>query len=150
MITNLIFQSYNKRSLKKFVNLIKNLNFLNNNFIIIKSFRLNVKKKKINVLKSPHVNKNANENFVQTIYIFKIVVKSLNYYNLLYIIKKLNNLVFFDLKIYLIFLIQLKILNCKNFNINTFKLKKNLKSNFIKLLDAYGEKCLYNLLFIEV
>ena len=69
-------KSIDKKTLNIYINFIKkNFNNFNNKINI---FNLPSKKKKIAFLKSPHVNKKAQEHFNLTIYKKLIVIKSIN------------------------------------------------------------------------
>ena len=145
--------SSNFNSIKLFhKNLIKLNKLKNIKFSIINTLSKKIKKKKFTVLKSPHVNKNAREQFETSFYIKIIKIYSYNPLLLLFIIKRIKNELNSDvgLKIYLKnnfsnFYKHLK----SNLNINN-KFKKNnfLNNNFTKIylknLDLFGECILKN------
>ena len=64
------FQAYNQKSVEEFKdNLVL---FCQTHNIVFSSISLPIQKKKYTVLKSPHVNKRAKENFELNIYKFKL------------------------------------------------------------------------------
>ena len=86
--------------------LIKFLNFLNNVIKTKLSFSSLVKiksesntKKRITVLKSPHVNKSSQETFETKTYKKVITLFSFQHFTILMILKKLQYLMFSDVKI---------------------------------------------------
>ena len=156
--------------------LSKNKNFLNNSFIffvnnkflfkdLIQSYyQKKTKIKKFSLLKSPHVNKTAQEQFE-----FRVFCKNLNFYSIkknklfLVLFKKYKNNLFSNLKLNIkIFITNHKVKNKININTFNINLNKNFKSqnnllnkkknlnnfnkknykkvkNYLKLIDLYGE-----------
>ena len=146
--------------------LSKNKNSLDNYFLFLdgstlnfnivkKSFNKKRKCKKLTILKSPHVNKIAQEQFETRIFSrqFNIcLIRSLKYF---IVYKKIKNILFPDIFIKTQFSfnkraesnLKLKIFNLNNLKINTISYKnqiiesKNLKKikYVIKIFDIYGE-----------
>lgn len=148
---NLKIVSKTKKSLYNF------LNFLNNTYVnsnIIKKIFKNKKRKKIlTILKSPHVNKTAQEQFQSLFFLTQINFYSNNNSQSLIFLKKIRNNLFHDIKISIKFNInknfsnknQIQTLNPTNFKLNILKntLHKNYNhkqiKHFIKIFDVYGE-----------
>jgi ribosomal protein S10 len=129
--------SKNKISIKIF---FKVLNKVLQNFKNVKKCLKKKRKIKIlTILKSPHVNKNAQEQFETRFYFSQINVRySPKNLQFLIFLKKLKNYVFSDIKIKIEFLInkslvkktQTKLLNPNNFNLQFFN--KKIKNSSIK------------------
>jgi ribosomal protein S10 len=143
----IFIKSKNKNSIKNFLlffNKIIMLNDLHSKSIVhISKSKLN--KEVFTVLKSPHVNKIAQEHFELNIYSRKIKIYSSKNFKFLVILKYLLNKYFFDinLKYSIIFNNKEKYLN-KLLNFNNFYLMKHVKNefylvNYVKLFDLYGE-----------
>jgi ribosomal protein S10 len=157
-----------KRILKKFLHFLTKINFLS---ISLKSFPKNKKRKFVTVLKSPHVNKTAQEQFEFRLYSKHLLIHSFKPLTFLLFLKKLNSLSFTGLNLEVksfianprmykhtlkvvnpdnIILNNSKTLNLrkKHFNKNSKQVAKNCNSNFslcrnyIQLFDLYGEICL--------
>lgn len=158
--------SKNKVSIKHFIKVFNKLlqNFNN----ITKYLKKKRKIKILTILKSPHVNKTAQEQFETRFYFSQINIRySTKNLHLLIFLKKLKNYVFPDIKIKVKFLIsyssirktQTQLLNPNNFdfqgfykklptnNINFFKDQKSyylVNNNFkqtqylLKIFDIYG------------
>ena len=145
--------SSNIKSIRLFHKILLKLNKLKTiKFSIINTLNKKIKKKKFTVLKSPHVNKSAREQFETSFYTKMIKIYSYNPLLLLFIIKRIKNELNSDvgLKIYLKnnfsnFYKHLK----SNLNINN-KFKKNnflnesFTKNYLKNLDIFGECILKN------
>lgn len=94
----LIISSKNKKSLTKFSHFFFH-NYKNNSQIFTKLFRKKKIKENISVLKSPHVNKTAQEKFKHTHFFITITFATFEIKKELFILKKINNQIFPDLKI---------------------------------------------------
>jgi ribosomal protein S10 len=149
----------NKSSLKKFLDFITKIKDSN---LIISSFSKKKVRKFLTVLKSPHVNKTAQEQFEFRIYSHKLRVKSLQSLKLLLTLKRIKKLSFpgVNLKIKSVFEKRkepksvLTGINPEKININFFNVLPNFKNNrvkninkYLQVLDCYGEysiKAVYN------
>ena len=141
--------SKNKLSLKKFLLFFVADRALKLN-LISKYFNKDNKKIIFSVLKSPHVNKTAQEQFEYRITTKQINVYSLKTLKFLIFIKTIQNKLFSDIKLETKFLINKKIkkkIKKKIFNPNKFKVKnQNLKNTnkrkifkYLKIFDIFGE-----------
>lgn len=160
----IIIKSNSKISIFQFKTFLKKY-FLNNGFILYKICIQKLKNKKLAILKSPHVNKTAQEQFQKKTFKIKITLKSYKFFWYLKLFKKLNFNFVSDSSLYL----KYNICNKKNmkikttlFNIINFKTNKYynnyifykkrtnnfLKQNYcinsnilylLKLFDAIGE-----------
>lgn len=153
--------SKNKQSLIKFLFFL--INNTKTNFIIYKYFKKEEKKKIISVLKSPHVNKKAQDQFEFKYYASQFILLFYNSPKCLINLKKMKNLLFSDVEIRTTFVLTQNFLktkifdprnyiikNCsceikfKNKNYKKYKLRviKKVK-NYLKIFDCYGELSLY-------
>ncbi len=125
---------------------------------VFKHFSKQNKRKFITILKSPHVDKTAQEQFEFRYYTKEFLVDSPKLFTFFLTIKKIKNLSFPGLKL------KVKgLLNLKKRNENSLKLadpdnvilrlkkSKNLSSlafqkKYVQLFDCYGELCLEKLL----
>nr|QYC61886.1 ribosomal protein S10 [Stephanopyxis turris] len=146
MFINIYIKSKNINSLKYFLKYFLKL-YLNNSFLnvyFLKSFSKKNLKKKITVLKSPHVNSKAGEYYVYNIYSKQINLYSFNLLKFLTFLKKLKINIFPDVSFKLIFFFNKSLIKTKKkkiFNPDLFKIKNNVDSKYLKLFDAFGETC---------
>ena len=151
MYINLKIYSKNKISLNKFLDFIKKLKFPIKTVKTVSKFS---KKKFLTVLKSPHVNKSAQEQFEFRIYSKQLSIWSPQSNLLMLILKKAIKTSFPGIKIKIDFLsinenkFILNSLNPKNLNVCFFntriknRIKLNKKINcYLVLNDCYGELC---------
>ena len=157
--------SKNKNSIKNFfLFLIKNKLYKKNNFK--KHFQKKTKRKKITILKSPHVNKKAQERFEKRLLKKQFTIQTIQNLKKLVLLKKLKFNLFPDIKIVLkqninkinTKKVSLKIFNPDNLNFNknsnitiyninlinvsNFKKKETVTKKtlyLIKFFDLYGE-----------
>ena len=143
--------SKNKNSLTKFLFFIKKLKFP---VQVIKNYPQLKKKKFLTVLKSPHVNKDAQEQFEFKIYSKEIIIWSPQIKLLILILKKIITESFSGIHVKLFCLSNSKtqsnfllmFLNPYNLNFNFFKnridnnyqINRKIK-NYLNLSDCYGE-----------
>lgn len=147
MFINIYIYSKNYHSIKKVLNLFSNKNLLkklNLTSLNLSFYTQKKKKKKFTVLKSPHVNKTAQEHFNYTLYSKRIKVYSNQPFLFLILLKKLKNYTFSDVY----FKIDLKNYNIKakqkfknqvnpdNFLLSSFNVNLNL---YLKILVNYGK-----------
>jgi ribosomal protein S10 len=143
--------SKNKTTIRKFFNFLqKNLSNIENKAILQYKKKKN-KKKIINVLKSPHINKSAQEKFQYTIYSITIKIYSFKINKQIILFKKLNNNLFPDIKTKIVTSknnkknqkTKIKFLNNNKLllNVNSIKEKILIKktSNYLEILDTFGE-----------
>lgn len=158
---NLTFLSKNKNSLNNFFLFFKNTPVLHFN-ILKKFFNKKKKIKKLTILKSPHVNKTAQEQFEIRIFSRQLNVYSLKSLKYLVFFKKIKNNSLSDIFVKIDFFLdkknennlKLKIINPNNFKIhnNFYRKSSTGKQNnlhfkkirsFIKVFDIYGELKIY-------
>lgn len=168
MFFYLKISSKDKRVLKKFLHFLTKMNFFH---IFLKSFPKNEKRKFVTVLKSPHVNKTAQEQFEFRFYSKHLLIHSFKPLTFLLLLKKVKNLSFSGLNLEVKGFVEknkmykhtLKVINPDNIILNSSEslnlskkhsnksLKqavKNYNPNFsscrkyIQLFDLYGEICL--------
>ena len=138
---------YNITILSKNKQYVDNFSFFFNNnkkpnfYIIKKDLKKKKKKKILTILKSPHVNKTAQEQFEYRVFSKQYLIYSTEYFKYLIFLKKLKTNAFPDLKIIIKFNIYRK--NNKQLKIKTFNLD-NFNANFYKNL-LYQEHILKNL-----
>lgn len=157
---HLTFLSKNKNSLNEaFMFFLTNLNFK----IVKKYLKKKTKKHFVTILKSPHVNKKAQEQFETFIFSKQLTLYPTKKFKYLFYLKKIQENLFSNVKLKIKFsLIKNNNLRLSIFNLNNFKLNlnkinqtntvhKNIKikkfnknSNnklkyFIKIIDVSGE-----------
>jgi ribosomal protein S10 len=157
MFFHLKVSSKDNKVLEKFVQFLSKLE---TSPIVLKYFSQQKKRKFITVLKSPHINKTAQEQFEFRYYNKQFLINSFKPSRFLLVLKKIKNLSFPGIKL------EVKGLFDKNKNDNSFskminpdnvilKKKGNLKvkkqqhsksfqKKYIQLFDFYGEICLKN------
>ena len=129
----------------------------NKNFNLETTFyKKKTRKKKLTVLRSPHVYKKAQSQFEYKLFSSKIKISSQNSSQSLVFLKKLKSKLFPEIKLHTeiifnkknYFQLQTKVLNPKKFSINNFNnytinSKKNTLNkktlNYIKIFDCFGE-----------
>jgi ribosomal protein S10 len=155
MFFHLKVSSKDNKVLEKFVQFLLKLT---TSPIVLKHFSKQKKRKFITVLKSPHINKTAQEQFEFRFYSKQFLINSFKPLTFFLILKKIKNLSFPGIKL------EVKGLFDKNKNDKNFlnvinpdniilKKKRNLKvkkqqyskpfqKKYIQLFDFYGEICL--------
>lgn len=162
---NITVTSRNKNSIKNFFLFLNKTTSINLN-IIQKYFQEKTRKKKLTILKSPHVNKKAQEQFESRVFKKQLTIQVTKNFKYLIFFKKLSFDLFPDIKIKLQHIIsdknikklKIKIFKPNNFKINKYSgfqtynlnlkyLRNNMskhlltkKTNFLlKIFDLYGE-----------
>lgn len=145
MVIYLYISSKSLNSLKKFTKIIKKINTTS----VLKTKVLGVdkkikQKKVMSVLKSPHVNKTAQEQFETVTYGRRILVCSYNYLLLFLLVKEISNKVFPELTVKLKFKLQHRVsVNVSKTAVNprNQKLINNISvtKEYLKIFDCYGE-----------
>jgi len=156
-----------KQILKKFTSFFKKIKSLS---IFVKPFPKHEKRKFITILKSPHVNKTAQEQFEYRFFSKHFLVFSFKPAIFFLVLKKLKSFSFSGIKLevkgifgknkapkYVLkfispdnIILQKKYLNQKTFRKNKFNESKlvlddsNLSKKYIQLFDSYGEIYLKN------
>lgn len=164
MFFHLKISCKDKRILKKFLRFLTKIKPLP---IFLKSFSKQEKRKFITVLKSPHVNKTAQEQFEYRLYSKHFLIYSFKSFTFFLLLKKLKNLSFpgLDLKVKGLlgknkaYKHTLQTVNPDNIilkNTHSLYLKKNKRKKvqyekddsslfykkYLQLFDLYGEICL--------
>ena len=149
MFLILQINSKNKFSYRKFMKfLVTEINSLNSFPVYVNKInKEKLNKKVFSVLKSPHVNKTAQEQFEIKNYKSFLEIYSYSSIFLLFLIKKISKKLCKDINIEVkIHFENLKVLNIlkKNIDSNTAFLNLHNSNNikgYLKLLDCYGETC---------
>ena len=138
-------KSKNLKSLIFFFDVLKKFNISEN----IKELYANKKIKRFTILKSPHVNKTAQQHFEYRLHSKKIYIKNIQIFKLLVILKKIKINLCCDVLINVKFDINNKNNNFYKKNLNSFYKKKTklnlLNYNFYgknKLLKNINKLCL--------
>jgi ribosomal protein S10 len=149
MFVNIYLSSKNQNSLKTFLRFFSKLCLDKKIQVNIFSvhFQKQKQKQKITVLKSPHVNKQAQEHFEFCMYKKQISVYSFQSFKFLIILKKIQLKLFPDVRVKIKFLVNNNTftkIKRKKFNPKIFfspvYIKKNLTTqSYLKLFDIYGE-----------
>jgi ribosomal protein S10 len=176
MFFHIKVSSKDKKVLENFGQFLSKLEMTSN---FLKSFSKQNTRKFVTILKSPHVNKTAQEQFEFRFYTKEFVISSFKPLTFFLILKKVNNLSFsgMNLKVKSLFKRNEKkkviAVNPDNTNLNTVKShglvqKKNLKQKmfnnksfktfdasflaskrYIQLFDCYGEMSLKNDFYLK-
>lgn len=148
MFVNLKIKSKNKISLIQFLQFFSLVNSYNNlglqnNLKYINNLR---QKNIITVLKSPHVNKKSQEQFEFNLKSKQICLKSEQVFKLLILIKKVQKIKNFDIKIVVKFVFNLKVgITTKKIHPKKYQIKKNKTKNsclltkYLGLFEIYGK-----------
>lgn len=136
-MVNVTIKSKNKNSIHDFI-LFFNKSKTRDLNVIKKYFQKNIKKKRLTILKSPHVNKKAQEQFESRLFEKQFTIQTTKILKYLIFLKRLNYNLFPDIDIKLKCVIsnkKIEKLGLKIFNPNHFKINKlsNLKSNNLAL-----------------
>ena len=152
MFINIYISSKNFSSIKNFINFLNVLSLSKplKNKLFLKYLKIPSSKKVFTLLKSPHVNKTAQDQFEFIIFSNKISLYSFKTSKFLYLLKKINLTLFPDVKIKISFFNNFKKFKEKKiqaFELNKFSLKmlssklyfNHKMKSYLKLLDIYGE-----------
>jgi ribosomal protein S10 len=148
--------SKDDKILKKFLQFLLKLN---TSPVVIKYASKQQKRKFVTILKSPHINKTAQEQFEFRHYSKEFIVNSVKPLTFFLIIKKLKNLSFSGLKLEVKGLLNfekknksfLNQLDPDNIVLNQYKTSTPLylHKRYIQLFDCYGEMWLKTLLDVR-
>lgn len=135
--------------LKRFFLFLQRLNI---SLIVLKSFSKKKKRKFISILKSPHVNKTAQEQFEFRYYNKEFLIDFFKPLVFFLFIKKIKNLSFSNLKLEIKGLFNLnkryknfpqKFINPDNIILNPISIRtfkgQSFQKKYIQLFDCYGE-----------
>lgn len=135
MVIKLDLKSKNVKSLKRFLSIF-------NKFCVIydsESMKLisnkKIKKVLFSVLKSPHVNKSAQEQFEFKLYNTRLIIYSKNFLKTLLCLKFLSKKFFSDIQ----FKVSVTVKQKQVHNVNSFHLKK-INSSYLTNADINGER----------
>jgi ribosomal protein S10 len=157
---NLTLISKNKNSLNSSFLFLFNLSTLNFK-IVIKYFQKQIKKNFITILKSPHINKKAQEQFETRFYSKQLYIYSSKKLKYLFFFKKIQNNIFSDVKIKIKISINhtkkneilakllepqnyLELKNNENSSITNLNFNSFNSLKIFKVLDSYGEFSIIN------
>ena len=151
MFVKITIKSKDLKSLQKFV-LFLNKVFVTKklkNSFFFKYFKIPNSKKVFTLLKSPHVNKSAQDTYEFTTFSFKIKIYSFKIFKFLFVLKRMNLKLFPDVKTNIFFIFEKPLVEDKNFRVDNFKIKnlytfnnkfkKSKVKTYLKILDSYGE-----------
>jgi ribosomal protein S10 len=140
MYLNIAIRSKNYNSLKSFLRIFKTLTKTEELKLnkILKVFQHKRFKKVFTILRSPHVNKSAQEQFEYNLFVKYVNIKSQQILKILIILKKIKTISFSDIEIKLKFIINsiskkdISIYNLKSKKIRIVSKKKKRKSLKLK------------------
>jgi ribosomal protein S10 len=150
MFINVHLVSKNKNSLKKFLKVFKNLS-KNKKLQLTRtlSFFQKIKSHKVfTILKSPHVNKTAQEQLEFSLFSKNVKINSFQILKILILLKKIQNTFFSDIDIKIKFILNLKYKKnvlINKFNLYSIKFSQKFKVNFKQMklyfliLNFYGK-----------
>lgn len=160
----LIIQSKNKVSNSYFTSILNRI-ISRKSYTLKKQFPKKTKQKKLTILKSPHVNKKAQEQFEIRIFRRQLTTQSIKNFKYLILLKNLSFKLFSDINIILKYNIKkksdrklnLKIFTPENFKLDKFFYFKNyniklklLKNENISLKQSLSEKTILLLRILDV
>ena len=132
----------NKKTLKNFLTFITKLNIVQTN---VKNISKKTLRKVVTILKSPHVNKSAQEQFEFRYYNKLLVIRSTQPLLFCVILKKIKDSNFLGLKLEVKGLLKSSATRLKNFNpdyVSVPTIDSKSITKYIQLFDIYGEFCL--------
>ena len=132
----------NKKTLKNFLTFITKLNIVQTN---VKNISKKTLRKVVTILKSPHVNKSAQEQFEFRYYNKLLVIRSTKPLLFCVILKKIKDSNFLGLKLEVKGLLKSSATRLKNFNpddVSVPTIDSKSITKYIQLFDIYGEFCL--------
>jgi ribosomal protein S10 len=149
MFINIRIFSKTQESIEQFLNFFIIFHNQKKLTLCSKTLKKIKKNKKFTILKSPHVNKTAQEQFKFEVFSNEIFIKSHQILKILIVLKSIKKSLFPEIKIVVKFTFQnntklrLQPFNPDNFmndstNINKLRLKKNA-SKILKIFDIYGQ-----------
>lgn len=147
MFINISIFSKNYKSINRFLVFFKHFIKQQKSIHFFKSFQKKEKVKKITILKSPHVNKKAQEQFETRIISKKIVFCSFQLLKTLVLLKKIKHKLFPDIKISINFLFSSKKQNqlkIRVFDPDIFSITQSNNSfkfntkKYLRLFDIFG------------
>jgi ribosomal protein S10 len=131
---SLFITTKNPKSLKSFLHFLVNQSHKNDVFFLTKIFFLKKNKQIFTLLKSPHVNKSAQEQFEVKTLTLQINFNVVNIYKCLIFLKKINNTLFADISFKLKFFHNVK----KQISlIKTINNKNKLKYDFFFIKNSF-------------
>lgn len=153
MFINLRIFSKNHNSLKNFLKFFIEFSTSKHLLFFCKSFKIRKNKKKFSVLKSPHVNKKAQEQFEFCTFSKEILICSPHLLKVLVLIKRIKGELFPEIKMKVKFLLNsknkkkmtLKSLKFENYLSNRNRLEFKTVEKYLSVLDVFGELNLMHL-----
>ena len=137
-IYHLTIISKDKKSIEKSIKyLTKNLKLLKLNLITKTTFKKS-RIKRMSILKSPHVNKKAQEQFEFKLFLIRLTIETTQNFKILTLIKKIKNITFSNLQVKVNTIIKRKSKKYLLDSILNFG-QKNKIAKFLTSLDFYGE-----------
>lgn len=137
MLIKIDLKSNNHKSLKKLISVFNEFCKRYDSQSSLSGHNKKLKTVVISVLKSPHVNKTAQEQFEYKIFKSKLLLKSKNFLRILLLLKKFSKIFFSDVNIKICFIIKS----------NEYTYLKNyhfmkIDSSYLEIADINGEKLL--------
>ena len=137
MLIKLDLKSNNQKSLRILMSVFNEYCKMYDPQSLFTGHNKKLKRVVISVLKSPHVNKTAQEQFEYKIFKGKLFFKSKNFLRILLLLKKFSNNLFSDVNIKVCFITKPKeSLHLKNYHLT------KINSSYLKIADINGEKLL--------
>lgn len=150
MFINIIISSKNKNSLKTYLNFLKNFSknkklHLNRTLVFLQK---KMYKKIFTILKSPHVNKTAQEQLEFRLFTKNLRFSTFQTLKILIVLKKIQTIIFSEIQLKINFYLNLKQKKnvfVKKFNPNNiklnFKLQYDIKQTelYFHLINSYGK-----------
>ena len=137
-----VYLSVKTKNISSFYYYFNYIFFKFNRYVLILK-QVKKKKKKITVLRSPHVNKKSKESFEYCMFSIELLLYVVDLNIFINELCKIRNNIFLDVNVK-IKLLHLKLRKLKS--LNHFLVKKCISSKYLKLLDIVGEINLNNLI----
>ena len=145
MFVNIYISSKNYSSIKKFLTFFINKKITRKLKLTVLNYQIPSKMKKFTVLKSPHVNKTAQEQFNYKTYKTQITLHTYQIFLLITLIKFIKIDLFTDINIKVELISNHKVFYNKIINLinsNNYFIDNNnffFFNNYLKLMDIHGE-----------
>ena len=135
MVIKLDLKSKNVKSLKRFLSIFNKFCVIYDSESMKLTSNKKIKKVLFSVLKSPHVNKSAQEQFEFKLYNARLIIYSKNFLKILLCLKILSKKFFSDIQ----FKVSVTVKQKQVHNVNSFHLKK-INSPYLTNADINGER----------
>ena len=143
--------SKDKKSVRKFIKLLTEHLELEKLNLIGKTTFKKSRTRRISILKSPHVNKKAQEQFEFRVFLTTLIIETTQNFKILTLIKKTKNITFADIKVKVNVTIKKKSKSHLRDSIFRLRFYQRTKvRRFLTFLDSYGEISLMQQSYVRI